>query len=255
MKKLWNYFAKIHIHVFTILVYFFAFITGRFVPLFIYFFIASIHELSHVIFAKIFGLKVNKIEVYPFGLSMNIDSLNKIHPLKSIIVLLAGPLSYFISKTLIIFCLKFDVISYNSYLIANDINLLILMFNLLPIWPLDGSKILFYLLSFIISLKKCYYFVIIVSFITTIILVILTFNNPQLVIITFLVFSQIELIIKYQYDYYKTLLFRLNNPNLYKIKIHQQKDIFLPYENFYFDDIIFLDERCLIENILNRKKE
>jgi hypothetical protein len=29
----------------------------------------------------------------------------------------------------------------------------------------------------------------------------------------------------------------------------------LPYENYYFDDIIFLDERCLIENILNRKKE
>ena len=255
MKKLLNFLAKIHIHIFTILVYLLAFITGRFVPLFIYFFIASIHELSHIVVAKIFRLKVNKIEVYPFGLSANIDSLNKIHSLKSIIVLLAGPLSYFLSKILIILSLKIDIISYNSYQLANEINLLILLFNLLPIWPLDGSKILFYLLSFFFSLKKCYYFVIILSFLSTISLVFLTFNDPQLVIITFLVFSQIELIIKYQFDYYKTLIYRLNNPNLFKIKIHNKKDIFLPYENYYFDDIIFLDERCLIENILNRKKE
>ena len=41
----------------------------------------------------------------------------------------------------------------------------------------------------------------------------------------------------------------------YKVKIHAKNDIYLPYENFYFDDIIFLDERCLIKDILNLKKE
>lgn len=255
MKKFWTFLAKIHIHILTILVYFIAFITGRFIPLFLYFFIASIHELGHIITAKIFNLKINKVEVYPFGLSANINSLNKLHPLKSIIVLLSGPATYFLSKIFIFLALKINILSYNSYNLANEINGIILMFNLLPIWPLDGSKLIFYLLSFFVSLKKCYYYVIILSFITTISMVILTFNDPQLIIISFLVFSQIELIIKFQFDYYKTLLFRLNHVNRYKIKIHDKNDIYLPYENFYFNDIILLDERCLIKNILNRKKE
>ena len=163
MKKFCRFLAKIHIHVLTLIIYFIAFISGRFVPLLIYFFISSIHELSHCFVAKLFKIKVNKIEVYPFGLSMNLDSLNKVHPLKSILVLIAGPLSYFISYFIANLMLKYNVLSYNSYISALEINSLILMFNLLPIWPLDGSKIIFYILSFFISLKICYYLVIIIS--------------------------------------------------------------------------------------------
>lgn len=255
MKKLFNCLAKIHIQIITIFVYFIAFISGRFIPLLIYFTLASIHELSHIIVAKMFKVKLNKIEVYPFGLSANLDSLNKIHPLKSILILIAGPLSYFISNILLNIGLKYDFLSFNSYQKALEINMLIFMFNMLPIWPLDGSKIIFYLLSFFMTLKKCYYFVISLSFLTTILLVLKTFNDPQLVIISFLVFSQIDLIIKYQFDYYKTLIFRLHKTNEYKIKIHSKKDIYLPYENYYFDDIMLLDERCLIKNILNQEKE
>ncbi|MBQ9730934.1 MAG: hypothetical protein IJV94_02250 [Bacilli bacterium] len=255
MKKFWHYLAKIHIHILTIIVYLLAFISGRFIPLLIYFSLASIHELFHILFAKIFKLKIKKIEVYPFGLSANLDSLNKVHPIKAILILIAGPCSYFLSFFIIELMLKLDILSFNSYLKSNEINELIFFFNLLPIWPLDGSKILFYLLSFFITYKVCYYIVISISFLTTILLVIFTFYDPQLVIISFLIFSQIELIIKYQFDYYKTLIFRMNKRVDYHIKIHNKKDIYLPYENFYFDDIMLLDERCLIENILHRKKE
>ena len=255
MKKLLKFLAKIHIQALSIIVYSLAFLTGRFVPLFIYFFITSIHELSHCLIAIVFKLKINKIEVYPFGLSMNIDSLNKIHPFKSILILLAGPCSFFISQFIINLMFNYDIISYNTYLYSIETNKLILLFNLLPIWPLDGSKIIFYLLSFITPLKKCYYLVISISFLTTISLVVLTFNDPQLVIITFLIFSQIELIIKYQFEYYRTLLYRLNNNVKYKLKLHDKKDIYLPYKNCFFNDIIFLDEDDLILNILNQKKE
>jgi stage IV sporulation protein FB len=147
-----------------------------------------------------------------------------------------------------------DFLSYNSYLYSLEVNKLVFFFNLLPIWPLDGAKILFYILSFFITLKRCYYFVISLSVISTVTLVFLTINDPQLVIITFLVLSQLEFIITYSIDYYKTLAFRIIKTPNYRIKIHSKNDIYLPYENVHFNDIIFVDERYLINDILNRKK-
>lgn len=255
MKKFWNYLGKIKIHYSTIFLYFVAFLTGKFIPFFIYFLIASIHELSHILLAKIFKLKVKKIEIYPFGLSATLDSLNSLHPFKSILILLAGPLSYFLSFLVLKTLFYFDVLSYNMFIKSLEINRIVALFNLLPIWPLDGSKIMFYILSFFVTLRKCYYYVIVTSIISTLYVVFKTIKNPQLVILTFLIISQIQLLINYNYEYLKTLVMRLNYKKDYKIKIHKKKDLFLPYENYYFDDIILLDERCLIKNILNRKKE
>lgn len=255
MKKLWNCLAKIKIHYSTIILYFVVFLTGKFIPFFIYFLIASIHECSHIFIAKMFKLKVKRIEIYPFGLSATLDFLNTLHPFKSILILIAGPLSFFLSYLVLKLLFFYDFLSYNMFIKSLEINRVVALFNLLPIWPLDGSKIMFYLLSFFITLKKCYYFVIGISIISTLLIVIKTIKNPQLVIITFLIISQIQFIISYHFEYLKTLVARLNNKKTYKIKIHRKKDIFLPYENYYFDDIILLDERCLIKNILNRKKE
>lgn len=255
MKKLWNCLAKFHIHFISIIIFVIAFITGKFIPLLLYFFIASIHESFHCIFALFFKLEVKKIEVYPFGLSAKIDSLNKIHPFKAIVLLFAGPLSYFFSLIILKIMFVFNILSLNSYNGALEINRLIFFFNLLPIWPLDGAKIIFYMLSFFVTFKKCYYFVIGLSTITTFILVFLTFNDPQLVIITFLVLSQIEFILTYGFDYYRTLVYRMFKTPNYKLKIHSKNDIYLPYENIKINDIIYEEEKLLIKEILNRKKE
>lgn len=254
MKKLLNYFNKIKVNKFTVLIISLAIISGRFIPLFIYFSIASIHEFSHCLMAKIFKLEIRKIEFLPFGMSAELASLNDIHPIKSILILLAGPLSFFISKLLIEISYQSHFLSVYAYLQANEINTLIFFFNLLPIWPLDGAKILFYLMSFFLTLKKNYYFVITISIISTIILTFLTIKDPQLIILFFLVFSQIKIIYEVPIIYITTLIKRIKNECRYPFRIHKKKDIFLPYSNIYDDEKSFLLEKDFILNIIESKK-
>lgn len=109
-----------------------------------------IHELGHVLMGLIMGLKIEKIEIMPLGLSvsfkLNVDDYNKkikkgsILQLKKIAIAAAGPLTNLI---MLLIVLNTNI---NLKIVSNEIlayaNILIMLFNLLPIYPLDGGRIL-----------------------------------------------------------------------------------------------------------------
>lgn len=109
---------------------------------------ALIHEFGHLLAGVIMDMKPEKIEVMPFGVSIsfkiNVDEYNEkikngnVLEIKKIIVALAGPITNFII-ILISYNLNLDLIK--SMLIIYT-NFLIMIFNLLPIYPLDGGRIL-----------------------------------------------------------------------------------------------------------------
>ncbi|GIO21791.1 stage IV sporulation protein FB [Oceanobacillus sp. J11TS1] len=79
------------------------------------------------------------------------------------IVILAGP-----SVQVLIFGLLYGASSFGMvpdyyYELILYYNAIILLFNLLPIWPLDGGKLVFLLLTSVLSFKKAYYITIIAS--------------------------------------------------------------------------------------------
>ena len=108
-----------------------------------------IHELGHVLMGIVLGLKIEKIEIMPMGLSvsfkLNIEDFNKkiqkgsILQLKKIAIAIAGPLTNLI---MLLIVLNTDM---NLKIVSNEIlayaNILIMLFNLLPIYPLDGGRI------------------------------------------------------------------------------------------------------------------
>lgn len=100
---------------------------------------AFIHELGHLIAGICFGLKVKKISIMPFGLSINFEDYSNKYILKKIIISAAGPLMNLLIVVMGI-C--------NNW--GEDIiycNILIGMFNLIPIYPLDGGRILKYIIQ------------------------------------------------------------------------------------------------------------
>lgn len=96
----------------------------------------------------ILGMKPTKFEIIPFGfrvsLKLKLSDYNKkvlkanILALKKIIVAGSGP----VTNLLIIIALSLLNIDYTEKERIIYSNILILMFNLLPIYPLDGGRIL-----------------------------------------------------------------------------------------------------------------
>ena len=139
---------------------------------------AIIHELGHLVAGLALGMVPESIKLMPYGLSISFKLIPKDYnkkigtgnllEIKKITVAIAGPLTNFFI-ILIIFYLKIDLI---SNLIIVYANLLIITFNLIPIYPLDGGRILKGILHIIVGKKESEKYINNISFIS---LVILTF--------------------------------------------------------------------------------
>ena len=94
-----------------------------------------IHELGHMFVGLIFNMKIEKLEIMPFGFSVSFeDSVTE--NFKKIFVAAAGPL-----VTLALILIFFNIeIKLKQEIIYS--NILILIYNLMPIYPLDGGRII-----------------------------------------------------------------------------------------------------------------
>lgn len=99
-----------------------------------------IHELAHAWMANRKGYKVYQISIDMLSGSAEMD-INQIPERDSIPIIFAGPLS-----NLILSLFSFSLLSVfpsNDFLIQSIlINFLIFAFNILPIYPMDGGRIL-----------------------------------------------------------------------------------------------------------------
>ncbi len=117
---------------------------------FLYAFISiSLHEMAHVITALIFRIEIRSIRILPVGFNAVIEEGTDCL-WKKVLIYLAGPITnvlIYISGQL--FCEYLINISiYKEYIMnfANT-NLYLAMFNILPVIPLDGSRILVNILA------------------------------------------------------------------------------------------------------------
>lgn len=107
---------------------------------------AFIHELGHLIAGIILGLKVKNINIMPFGVSINFEDYSNKYVIKKIIIAIAGPLINLILVILGI-CNEWEEdIIYSNVLIG--------MFNLIPLYPLDGGRILKYIVQLTSNSKE-----------------------------------------------------------------------------------------------------
>ena len=136
---------------------------------------ALIHELGHVLVARIVGNKLLKFKIMPLGFSIflqtNIEDYNKkikkgnMYVLKNLIISIAGPITNIIIF-LVAFFLPIELMIKEKVIYINAI---IAIFNLIPMYPLDGSKILHNALKLFCSNKESYKYTNIVANATLII--------------------------------------------------------------------------------------
>lgn len=109
-----------------------------------------VHEIGHIIVGIILKMKTEKIEIMPFGLSVSFYANIDNNTIKEIIVSLAGPI---MSLVLAILLSKIDlkIIAMQEAVYSN---ILIFLFNVIPIYPLDGGRIIKGILHIILGEAK-----------------------------------------------------------------------------------------------------
>ena len=159
------------INLFTYLFLILSMLSGYFREIFIVFIILVIHELGHFFLMKLMCIKVHSITIYPYGGMIKSSMLINTNSLKVILISLGGVLIQFLFLGFVFIIYKFGIMNNFYYDIFLKYNFYIILFNLLPIYPLDGYKILNSFFELFISFKKSIY----VSFIVNIICLILFF--------------------------------------------------------------------------------
>jgi len=139
-------------------------------------FFAIIHELGHLLAGCLLGMKPEKIEIMPYGVSISFkltpkDYNKKIKKgnqleLKKILVALAGPCT---NIFMIILFLNLNINVFDMLTVIYS-NLLLMLFNLLPIYPLDGGRIIKGLLHIFWGKRKAEKYINYISFIMLIVL-------------------------------------------------------------------------------------
>ncbi len=204
--------SKIKINSFTYFFIISSCLTGMFKECLILMFIIFMHEIGHIIAIKYFNYEIKSIDFLPFGglikLEKNLNSAIN----ADLIISICGILMQLVLYIVLSFFNYYSLISNDIYNIFCKYNFSILIFNLLPIIPLDGSV-------FIKSLLEKYF----------------SFWKSQILII---ILSSIFLLIFLYFNYY----YELNN---YLIAF------FLLYKIImYIKELKYLENRFLLERYL-----
>ncbi len=170
---------------------------------------AFLHELGHLLAGLLLGFKPKTIKINPLGFHItfrskiencNQKSKNKIH-LKKIVIFLAGPIVNLSFMLLCAFTKGNFIITKENIFYAN---LLLAIFNLLPIYPLDGGRILQEIIHIFLGkrvaqekIKDISFFTVVLFTICISILILYIHNIAFLLILAYLWY----LVIKNQKEY------------------------------------------------------
>lgn len=182
-----------------------------------------IHELGHYTAAKLLKFKVLKIVIYPFG------GITKIHDLinkdinEEILVATSGVIFQFIFYLIIVYLNHINIIrdyTLNIYTLYNN---QIIFFNLMPIYPLDGAKIINLLLSKFFNYNLSNKLTIIISLMGMSLFILTSsynHNYSYIMVLSVLIIYNYKFIKQLKYIYNRFLLERyLYNISYPKIKI------------------------------------
>ncbi len=179
--------------------------------------------MGHAITGIILGYKLDKITIYPYGGITTFNLPLNIPLKKELIILIMGPIIQVIGY----------LILRNYYSNIKIYHYTLLIFNMLPIYPLDGGKIFNILCGYFFNYLKSFYITFFISIIFIILVIIYNIKNFNLNLLLMIIFMFYKLLNTYHKRYYYYNRFLLER-YLYNYHFKRIKNI-NNYKSFYRD--------------------
>ncbi|MGM7702178.1 M50 family metallopeptidase [Pseudalkalibacillus sp. Hm43] len=212
---MWKLFTLLKINPLLWIVAIVSVMTGHFREFLILFIVIFIHELGHAMTALFFKWRLVKVEMLPFGGVAEMDEYGNRPYREELSVILAGPLQHVWMIVGSLFLMQFGIGDPFILNLFVSINWMILLFNLLPIWPLDGGKLLFLCLTVLFPYKKAKSHMLILSSVLLLTffsgcMLLFPFHMNLLIVSSFLLYAHYVEWKHQPYVYVRFLLERLN---------------------------------------------
>lgn len=133
---------RLHVHPLLPLLWAVACVTGmhrHILPVLLAFFL---HECGHLLMARLFLIPVAEIEVTPLGGVISLQNAEASPAVHHFFLALAGPACSFLGCLLTALLYRGGIISFFFACAFAKANLILFLFNLLPVLPLDGGQMI-----------------------------------------------------------------------------------------------------------------
>lgn len=142
------------LNIFFLLLFLLYYYFGIILQALIVFSAVLVHEIGHIMVALGYGIKVREIELLPFGGVAKLEGNIELDPLIEIYVAVAGPITSGFLVLLGLVMEKTGIGNQQWLPFFIRCNLMLLAFNLVPAFPLDGGRVFRAITSFRFGLKK-----------------------------------------------------------------------------------------------------
>jgi Zn-dependent protease len=157
-----------------------------------------LHEFGHILMARYFGIKTRDVTLFPIGGVANIERMPD-KPYQELLVALAGPFVNFVIFSIIFITLGRELDATQIENIGDpasslavrvaSANLVLMIFNLLPAFPMDGGRVFRALLAMRIGKSKATRIAAAIGQALAIFLGFMGFfGNPMLILIAIFIF-------------------------------------------------------------------
>ena len=147
-------YKKIEIKKELLILLFLAFISGLFRDVLIFFMVIFIHELGHITSSLLYNWKIKKVSFGICGGYITYDEKIDKSFKEEFLIAISGFLFQILFYLIAYFFYNNNIIDIKLMMLIKKYNYGIFIFNILPIVPLDGSKIINVILNIIFPYKK-----------------------------------------------------------------------------------------------------
>ena len=232
--------------------------TGLIKNIILIYLIVIIHEFGHILIIKILKYKIIKVEIYPMGGVTLIDKKVNTKISHELLIGSFGVIMQLFLGLFFYFIYKYNLITSNTYFLFNKYNQTIILFNLIPIIPLDGYHLLNSSLELFLPFKYAFKLSFIISIISLVIFIFYNgiFSLNNYLIFSFLIFKIYQEYKDFKFRHLKFLLERfINNLPFNKIKYNKNINLNLlkkdTYHYFKENGLIYSEKKILSKKFDN----